>query len=179
MKLSSLCVTSLVAIASTSSAFAFLNSKIPTTNKQQRQPLQMATSATGPQGKAASSYEEDLQWTLQIIMDHTERSTTVSKDQFIEQVKETKKLEESPPESIDVSIPYDAAAKLAYEATDKSVPYDAYKQAYEADAVEYVKSKQPIDVSIPYDAAAKLAYETSDKSMDLSLLSYANLAAAS
>ena len=65
----------------------------------------------------------------------------------------------------DVSIPYFAAAKLAYEQSDKSMPYQEFKSKYSADAIALVKSKQPIDVSIPYDAAAKLAYEASDKSM--------------
>jgi len=80
-------------------------------------------------------------------------------------------------EEIDVSVPYDAAAKLAYEASDKSMSYDDFQTKYEADAVELVKSKnapvveeidvpiEEIDVSIPYDAAAKLAYEASDKSI--------------
>ena len=45
-------------------------------------------------------------------------------------------------ESSDISIPYDAAAKLAYEASDKSMAYDAFKTKYESDAVEMVKSKQ-------------------------------------
>jgi hypothetical protein len=90
-------------------------------------------------------------------------------------------------DDVDISIPYDAAAKLAYEASDKSMAYDDFKIKYEAEAVELVKSKQPsndkeeeevvvaaveddveedvVDISIPYDAAAKLAYEASDKSM--------------
>ena len=68
-------------------------------------------------------------------------------------------------EPIDISIPYDAAAKNAFEASDKSMAYADFKTKYEADAVELVKSKQPVDVSIPYDAAAKNAYEASDKSM--------------
>jgi len=45
-------------------------------------------------------------------------------------------------ESSDVSIPYDAAAKNAYEASDKSMDYADFKAKYEADAVELVKSKQ-------------------------------------
>jgi len=67
---------------------------------------------------------------------------------------------------IDISIPYDAAAKLAYESSDKSMDYPAFKIKFEADAVADIIFKQPIDVSIPYDAAAKLAYQSSDKSMD-------------
>ena len=116
---------------------------------------------TGPEGKAAASFEEDLMLTLQIIMDHQARSTTVSKDQFISQMKEIQSVAEE--ESFDVSIPYDAAAQLAYEASDKSMPYEDFKIKYEADAVALVKSKQPIDISIPYDAAARLAFEASDK----------------
>jgi hypothetical protein len=41
-----------------------------------------------------------------------------------------------------LSIPYDAAAKLAYEKSDKSMPYDKFKEKYEADAVADVKAKQ-------------------------------------
>ena len=117
---------------------------------------------TGPKGKAASSAQEDLELTLRIIMDHESRSATVSKEQFISQMNEASS---EPDEEIDVSIPYDAAAQLAYEASDKSMEYSEFKAKYEADSVAYVISKQPIDVSIPYDAAAKLAYEASDKSM--------------
>jgi len=124
--------------------------------------LSMGT-VTGFGGKAASSKEEDLDLTLKIIMDHATRSVTVSQEQFISQMEEVKEVE---PEEIDVSIPYDAAAKLAYEASDKSMDYADFKTKFEADAVADVISKQPIDVSIPYDAAAKLAYEASDKSMD-------------
>jgi len=91
--------------------------------------------------------------------------------------------------SIDLSIPYDAAAKLADEASDKSIEYAAFKAKYESDVVEDVIAKSSktvekvsetiksdekttenestgIDLSIPYDAAAKLAYESSDKSME-------------
>jgi len=81
----------------------------------------------------------------------------------------------------DVSIPYDAAAQLAYDASDESMEFEDFKTQYLADAVALVKSKQPkkqletvvepvisklsADVSIPYDAAAKLAFDASDKSM--------------
>jgi hypothetical protein len=117
---------------------------------------------TGPQGKAATSKEEDIALTLKIIMDHDPRSSTVSKAQFVHQMEESVK---APVEEIDISIPYDAPAMLAYEASDKSMAFDDFKAKYLADAVALVKSKQPIDISIPYDAAAKLAYEASDKSM--------------
>ena len=118
---------------------------------------------TGPGGKAAASREEDIALTLQIIMSHDDRSTTVTKDQCVQQMSEPSK---SPTEEeADVSIPYDAAAKLAYEASDRSLGYDDFKAKYLEDAVALVKSKQPIDVSIPYDATVKLAYDVSDKSM--------------
>jgi hypothetical protein len=42
----------------------------------------------------------------------------------------------------DVSIPYDAAAKLAYEKSAKSMPFDAFKAKYEADAVADVIAKK-------------------------------------
>eukprot|EP00522_Entomoneis_paludosa_P014719 CAMPEP_0172447942 /NCGR_PEP_ID=MMETSP1065-20121228/7078_1 /TAXON_ID=265537 /ORGANISM="Amphiprora paludosa, Strain CCMP125" /LENGTH=156 /DNA_ID=CAMNT_0013199315 /DNA_START=124 /DNA_END=594 /DNA_ORIENTATION=- len=67
--------------------------------------------------------------------------------------------------SNDISVPYDAAARLAYEESGKKMRFGAFKKQYLAEAVELVKSKQPIDVSIPYDAAAKLAFESSDKTM--------------
>lgn len=118
---------------------------------------------TGPTGKAATSKEEDLALTLQIILDHDKRSTTVTKEQFIQQVEAAQAEPEV--EETDISIPYDAAAKLAYEASDKSMDFADFNTQYLADAVALVKSKQPIDVSIPYDAAAKQAYEASDKSM--------------
>jgi hypothetical protein len=128
---------------------------------------------TGPGGKAAKSAEEDLMLTLKIIMDHQERSTTASKDQFVAQMTEAKKEPEVEP--VDISIPYDAPAALAYEASDRSMDYADFKLKYEADAVadviskRYVVEKEPevetVDISIPYDAPAALAYEASDKSM--------------
>ncbi|CAJ1953479.1 unnamed protein product [Cylindrotheca closterium] len=73
---------------------------------------------------------------------------------------------------VDVSVPYDAAARLAYESSNKTVAFERFKTVYLERAVELVKSKQhgyvpspvyePADVSVPYDAAVKLAYETSE-----------------
>lgn len=146
----------LFAVLSSASAFTALQTGRSSTALQ-------STIVTGPGGKPASSADEDLRLTLQIIMDHESRSTTVSKEQFLSQMKEVEKVVE---EAIDVSIPYDAAAKLAYEASDKSMKYDDFKTKYEENAVLEVKSKRPVDVSIPYDAPARLAYAASDKSMD-------------
>jgi hypothetical protein len=46
-----------------------------------------------------------------------------------------------PPPPPDISIPYDAAAKLAYEASDQRMPYEAFKAKYEAAAVADVIAK--------------------------------------
>jgi hypothetical protein len=126
-----------------------------------------STVVTGFEGKAATSFEEDLALTLQIILDHDKRSTTVSKDQFVSQMREVAKIEKDPVKTapVDISIPYDAAAKNAFDASDKKMAYPDFKIKYEADAVALVKSKQPVDISIPYDAAAKNAFDASDKKM--------------
>merc|ERR1712176_981748 len=113
-----------------------------------------------------------------VVIDHLKNGSkqTLSENIIDEVVEEAALVEEAIEEEIvDVSIPYDAAAKLAYEVSDKSTPYAEFRVNYEANAVELVKSKrvkveEPIavkeavqevvvDVSIPYDAAAKLAYE--------------------
>jgi len=43
---------------------------------------------------------------------------------------------------VDVSVPYNAAAKLAYEASDKSMSFADFEPKYLADAVAEVKAKQ-------------------------------------
>lgn len=141
-------VAALLALCASTSAFSIAPAQRPT------------TSLFGIKGAAASA-EEDLMLTLKVIMDHSERSTTASKDQFIAQMEEAKKVEENEPEPIDISIPYDAPAKLAYEAAGGKGDYAAFKEKYEADAVADViaKNAPAVDLSIPYDAAAKLAYE--------------------
>jgi hypothetical protein len=42
---------------------------------------------------------------------------------------------------VDVSIPYDAAANLAFESSDKSVEYEAFKTEFEADAAKDAGAK--------------------------------------
>jgi len=117
---------------------------------------------------AASSAEEDLELTLKVIMDHAERSTTASKDQFISQMEESASASPSSSEPFDIRIPYDAAAKNAYEAAGSPGDYEAFKEKFEADAVADViaKNAPPVDLSIPYDAAAKLAYEAAGSKGD-------------
>ena len=135
----------------------------PMAQQQSSTSTRLGAIMTGPKGTAADSFAEDLALTLQIIRDHDARSTTVTKDQFVQQMEESMK---APKIEVDVSIPYDAAAMLAYEASDKSVSFGDFKPKYLADAVALVKSKQQSDdISIPYDAAAMLAYEATDKSM--------------
>jgi hypothetical protein len=124
-----------------------------------------ATLVTGMGGKPAASREEDLMLTLQVIMDHQARSTTVSKEQFIQQVEKAAAVEPVVEEVVDISVPYDAAARNAYAASDKKIPFEEFEVKYLAEAVALVKSKRPVDISVPYDATAKLAYEASDKSM--------------
>jgi hypothetical protein len=123
---------------------------------------------TGREGKAAISAEEDLALTLAIILKHDERSATGTKDQFISQTQQSQKKPESLSDPVDLSVPYDAAAKLAYEASDKSMAYDDFKIKYKADAIAEVIAKRPIDLRVPYDAAVQLAYDASDKYMAFS-----------
>lgn len=133
---------------------------------------------TGPDGRAAMSFEEDLRLTLQIIMDHERRSTTVSKEQFVQQVAAAAALE-AEDFTFDIAVPYDAAAQLAYEEEGSSLPFEEFKLQYEAKSVAEVRAKKnssinthdaigtttkeeltpAYDVSVPYDAAAKLAFE--------------------
>ena len=147
----------LLAIGSPVTAFT-----IPTRSRTSPSALAATAVVTGPKGKAAKDYDDDIRLTLLIIRDHEARSTTTSSEQMIQQME----TQDETAEPVDVSIPYDAAAQLAYEASDKSQEYDAFKKAFEAAAVADViaKNEPPVDVSVPYDAAAQLAYEASDKS---------------
>ena len=120
---------------------------------------------TGPDGKPAVSKEEDLELTLKIILNHDSRSTTVTKEQYIQQQMDLQAASASAEQEQeqgqqqvgeqekkqmlwDVSVPYDAAAKLAYEGllqSDKSssIPsYEDFERKYLEDAVALVKKKQ-------------------------------------
>ncbi|CAB9509025.1 expressed unknown protein [Seminavis robusta] len=68
-------------------------------------------------------------------------------------------------EEVDLSIPYDAAAMLAYKAAGSPGDYAAFKEKYEEDAVSDVTAKN-MDISIPYDAAARMAYEAAGRPGD-------------
>lgn len=121
-----------------SGAFSPLHSAVAS-----RIPSKVALSGvvTGPKGKPASSFEEDLYLTLKVIMDHDARSTTVSKEQFLMQMQEVRKVPTSLPPA-DVSVPYNAPAQLAYETSDKSVPFEEFEAKYQQDVIQQVKSKK-------------------------------------
>lgn len=134
------------------------------------------------------SFDEDLALTIQVILDHQKRSVTVSKEQFIQKieaaVKPAKKAPVAPvqvapvetatvpsvkvaSDVVDVSVPYDAAARLAYESIDNTstLLFDEFRSQYLADAVAMVKSKQPKkeqeggDVSPPPAVSTTVAAE--------------------
>ena len=76
----------------------------------------------------------------------------------VEEVKavvvEEKKVDD---DSADVSIPYDATAKLAYEASNKSMSFAAFKTKYLANAVkEVVAKKNAAEVKAKATEAAKV-----------------------
>jgi hypothetical protein len=83
---------------------------------------------------------------------------------------------EQPPKTVatkksgaNVSIRYDAAARLAYSETDESVDFETFRKKYEQLTVATITAKKMerelfpspvhVDLSIPYDAAARLAYD--------------------
>jgi non-homologous end joining protein Ku len=130
---------------------------------------------------AASSFEEDLLLTIQVIRDHEARSTTVSTKQFLQQVKAAASVES---DVVDIAVPYDSAALLAYEAhlaAGDGTTFADFKVSYVAETVNMVKAKKAaregakappaatktveapavvvVDIAVPYDAAARLAYE--------------------
>ena len=76
---------------------------------------------------------------------------------------------------VDISIPYDAPAQLAYTSAGSPGDFEAFKAQYLKDAIALVVAKKVareggapapaaaadvVDISIPYDAPAQLAYTT-------------------
>jgi hypothetical protein len=43
---------------------------------------------------------------------------------------------------VDISVPYDAAAKLAYDASPKNMDFESFKTKYKEETVAMIKSKQ-------------------------------------
>ncbi len=130
----------------------------------------------------ATSFEEDLALTLKVIMDHQDRSVTVSKEQLIQQMEKAEKKTEE--KKTDISVPYDASARLAYDTLDdkESISFEEFEVQYLKDAVAMVKSKQPtkleepkdaaVDLAVPYDAAARLAYESFEDKQKVSFQAF-------
>ena len=149
-----LTLTALLALSTTASAFMVAPPSSTTTTGTALQAV----------AGAAQSRAEDLELTLKIIMDHAARSTTASKDQFISDMMEQQQQQSASTdddEAVDISIPYDAAAALAFEQAGSPGDYAAFKTQFEADAVADVMAKNTpaVDIRVPYDAAAKLAFE--------------------
>lgn len=141
---------------------------------------------TGAKGKPAASPEEDLKLLSEVIMSHIgQEESSEDGDAPAPAPAPVVAKEKKVVVEVDVSIPYDAAAQLAYDASDKSMDFKDFNSQYLADAVALVISKRPVapapapapvaakekkvavevDVNIPYNAAAKLAYDASDKSV--------------
>jgi hypothetical protein len=130
---------------------------------------------------AAVSAEEDLELTRQVIrkrMDMDLGSTTLPAQSQPAPAPVVIEHEIAP--VVDISIPYDAPARLAFEKAGSKGDYAAFKTKYEADAVADVTKKHKasvshpaaaapargtptvatvVDISIPYDAPARLAWE--------------------
>ena len=192
-------ITALFCIASTTQMYettAFsLTPVVVTTPQLSRTVVLRATVATddsaaaakimtGPDGKAALNYDDDLRLTLQIIMDHQRRSATVSTEQLVQQVTAAASIvEDDAAPAVDISVPYDAAAKLAYDKESSSIqastPFAEYKVQYEAKAVADVIAKksqstpaQPAAVAVATkskDVASSSAAASSSSSYDISI----------
>jgi hypothetical protein len=114
---------------------------------------------TGPSGRAATSFEEDLRLTLQIIRDHEARSTTVSTEQFLQQeqtnaaVAATAAATATAAETIDIAVPYDAAARLAYQRANVQTDYAVFREQYEKEAVAMVTAKKAASAAAAAAAA--------------------------
>lgn len=156
---SRLLVSSLALLSCSSAVVEAFHSSPSNSGFSQRQNVVGTITAAGSTklGAAAPaiSFEEDLALTRQIILDHQSRSATVSQEQFIQQMEELVKSDDAATvvpakvevaaDAVDISVPYHAAARLAYESVeDKSATsFDAFETQYLADAVALVKSKQP------------------------------------
>lgn len=74
------------------------------------------------------------------------------------------------PQKPDLSIPYDAAARFAYDQAGKPGSFVDFKTRYENAMVAMVKSKArarvAVDLRVPYDAAARLAFQSGKSSSD-------------
>merc|ERR1712238_211611 len=79
------------------------------------------------------SHDEDLLLTLQVILAHDIRSTTHTQEQFLHDMEQQQPTINKHDETLDydVSIPYMATAKLAFEQqSDQSMVYEEFERKY-------------------------------------------------
>merc|ERR1712238_150063 len=94
------------------------------------------------------SHDEDLLVTLQVILAHDIRSTTHTQEQFLHDMDQQQPTINKHDETLlgyDVSIPYMATAKLAFEqqqSSDQSMVYEEFERKYLAKSVQEVMAKQ-------------------------------------
>merc|ERR1712238_357465 len=88
------------------------------------------------------SHDEDLLLTLQVIMAHDIRSTTHTKEQFLHDMEQQQPVVKHDETLVDVSIPYMATAKLAFEQSDQALSYEEFERKYLAESVQEVMAKQ-------------------------------------
>merc|ERR1712238_37775 len=100
------------------------------------------------------SHDEDLLLTLQVILAHDIRSTTHTKEQFLHDMDQQTQTQTQPAaieqdetlDHYDVSIPYMATAKLAFEQQQSDDPamlsYEEFERKYLAKSVQEVMAKQ-------------------------------------
>merc|ERR1712238_347939 len=93
------------------------------------------------------SHDEDLLLTLQVILAHDIRSTTHTKEQFLHDMDQQTQTQTQPAieqdetlDHYDVSIPYMATAKLAFEQQQSSddpamLSYEEFERKYLAKSV--------------------------------------------
>ena len=63
------------------------------------------------------------------------------------------------PLMVDLSVPYNAAAQLAYEASDQSIPFEDFEPQYLAEAIALVKSKNQASKKLLEQAKQKIEQE--------------------
>jgi hypothetical protein len=139
---------------------------------------------------AAISFEEDLELTRKVIFQHIEGSasngaTKVPAAAVPAPVAAKVEEKKAAPTAIDISIPYDAAARLEFDASNKSFDakkFEVFKKEYYTKTVAMVSAKKAardgasapakaapakvaaapkasgVDISVEYDSAAKLAF---------------------
>lgn len=86
---------------------------------------------------------------MQLVLDELEKDAAQIRVQIDElfrpktTVNEEKVMKESVSgTSVDLSIDYDAAAKLAYEASGKSIEFDTFREKYVEETVAMVSAKK-------------------------------------